>query len=108
MNNITPAQGQTELAVTGAVNTDDITALAAFLKETKAENITAIDLSGISGITDVTGFAGCAKIEKVILPDAAEAIGDNAFEGCTALTTVIQNDPIPADVAPATRSISKE
>ena len=108
LNNITPAQGQTELAVTGAVNTDDITALAAFLKETKAENITAIDLSGISGITDVTGFAGCAKIEKVILPDAAEAIGDNAFEGCTALTTVIQNDPIPADVAPATRaSISK-
>ena len=101
LNNITPAQGQTELAVTGAVNTDDITALAAFLKETKAENITAIDLSGISGITDVTGFAGCAKIEKVILPDAAEAIGDNAFEGCTALTTVIQNDPIPADVAPA-------
>lgn len=108
LNNITPAQGQTELAVTGAVNTDDITALATFLKETKAENITTIDLSGISGIADVTGFAGCAKLEKVILPDAAEAIGDNAFEGCTALTTVIQNDPMPADVAPATRaSISK-
>ena len=108
LNNITPAQGQTELAVTGAVNTDDITALATFLKETKAENITAIDLSGISGIADVTGFAGCAKLEKVILPDAAEAIGDNAFEGCTALTTVIQNDPMPADATPATRaSISK-
>ena len=70
--------------------------------------ITAIDLSGISGITEVTGFAGCAKLEKVILPDAAEAIGDNAFEGCTALTTVIQNEPMPADAAPATRaSISK-
>lgn len=108
LNNITPAQGQTELTVTGAVNTDDITALATFLKETKAENITAIDLSGISGITEVTGFAGCAKLEKVILPDPAEAIGDNAFEGCTALTTVIQNEPIPADAAPATRaSISK-
>ena len=108
LNNITPAQGQTELAVTGTVNADDITALATFLKETKAENITAIDLSGISGITDVTGFAGCTKLEKVILPDAAEAIGDNAFEGCTALTTVIQNDPMPADATPATRaSISK-
>ena len=108
LNNITPAQGQTELAVTGTVNADDITALATFLKETKAEKITAIDLSGISGITDVTGFAGCAKLEKVILPDAAEAIGDNAFEGCTALTTVIQNDPMPADATPATRaSISK-
>ena len=108
LNNITPAQGQTELAVTGTVNADDITALATFLKETKAEKITAIDLSGISGITDVTGFSGCAKLEKVILPDAAEAIGDNAFEGCTALTTVIQNDPMPADAAPATRaSISK-
>ena len=108
LNNITPAQGQTELAVTGTVNADDITALATFLKATKAENITAIDLSGISGIADVTGFAGCAKLEKVILPDAAEAIGDNAFEGCTALTTVIQNEPMPADAAPATRaSISK-
>ena len=108
LNNITPAQGQTELAVTGTVNADDITALATFLKETKAEKITAIDLSGISSITDVTGFAGCAKLEKVILPDAAEAIGDNAFEGCTALTTVIQNDPMPADATPATRaSISK-
>ena len=108
LNNITPAQGQTELAVTGTVNADDITALATFLKETKAEKITAIDLSGISGITDVTGFSGCAKLEKVILPDAAEAIGDNAFEGCTALTTVIQNDPMPADATPATRaSISK-
>ena len=108
LNNITPTPEQTELAVTGAVNADDITALATFLKETKAENITAIDLSGISGITDVTGFSGCAKLEKVILPDAAEAIGDNAFEGCTALTTVIQNEPMPADAAPATRaSISK-
>ena len=108
LNNITPAQGQTELAVTGTVNADDITALATFLKETKAEKITAIDLSGISGITEVTGFAGCAKLEKVILPDPADAIGDNAFEGCTALTTVIQNDPMPADAAPATRaSISK-
>ena len=108
LNNITPTPEQTELAVTGAVNADDITALATFLKATKAENITAIDLSGISGITEVTGFAGCAKLEKVILPDAAEAIGDNAFEGCTALTTVIQNEPMPADAAPATRaSISK-
>ena len=108
LNNITPTPEQTELAVTGAVNADDITALATFLKATKAEKITAIDLSGISGITDVTGFSGCAKLEKVILPDAAEAIGDNAFEGCTALTTVIQNEPMPADAAPATRaSISK-
>ena len=77
----------------------------------KMENInvgTAIDLSGISGITDVTGFADCTKLEKVILPDPADAIGDNAFEGCTALTTVIQNAPMPADAAPATRaSISK-
>ena len=108
LNNITPTPEQTELTVTGAVNADDITALATFLKDTKAENITAIDLSGISGIADVTGFACCEKLEKVILPDAAEAIGDNAFEGCTALTTVIQNEPMPADAAPATRaSISK-
>ena len=108
LNNITPTPEQTELAVTGAVNTDDITALATFLKENKAEKITAIDLSGISGIAEVTGFADCAKLEKVILPDPADAIGDNAFEGCTALTTVIQNEPMPADAAPATRaSISK-
>ena len=108
LNNITPTPEQTELAVTGAVNTDDITALSTFLKENKAEKITAIDLSGISGIAEVTGFADCAKLEKVILPDPADAIGDNAFEGCTALTTVIQNEPMPADAAPATRaSISK-
>ena len=108
LNNITPTPEQTELAVTGAVNTDDITALATFLKENKAEKITAIDLSGISGIAEVTGFADCAKLEKVILPDPADAIGDNAFEGCTALATVIQNEPMPADAAPATRaSISK-
>ncbi|WP_148304492.1 hypothetical protein [Bacteroides stercorirosoris] len=35
LNNITPTSEQTELAVTGAVNADDITALATFLKATK-------------------------------------------------------------------------
>lgn len=87
---------QTELVVTGTVSDTDITALATFLKDTKAQNITTLDLSGITGTTEVKGLADCTKIETVILPDEATAIGDKAFEGCTALTTVTQNETAPA------------
>ena len=87
---------QTELVVTGTVDDTDIAALATFLKDTKAKDITTLDLSGITGVTEVEGLAACTKITTVILPNAAEAIGDNAFEGCTALTTVIQNETATA------------
>ena len=96
---ITPAPGQTELALTGEVNQDDIAALATFLKDPKAENITTIDLSGLSGVTEVKGFEGCEKIADITLPATAEAIGASAFKGCTALTTVTQ-----AETAPQTRA----
>lgn len=63
------------------------------MKDTKAEKITTLDLSGIT-ITnnEVTGFEACTQLVEVKLPNDAEAIGDNAFKGCTALTTVIQNE----------------
>ena len=83
---------QTKLVLAGTVSDADIAYLADFLGEANAQYITTLDLSDLTGITEVKGLAACTKIKKVVLPDDATAIGDNAFSGCTALTTVIQNE----------------
>ena len=86
------ASTMTKLALEGEVNdTDDFTNLVSFLN-VNAQNITVLDLSGLTNVTEVKQLENCTNIETVILPDEAEAIGDNAFKGCKALTTVIQNE----------------
>ena len=102
---------QTDLEIAGKANETDIAALATFLKDSKAENITTLDLSELTvsnnAEKEVKGFANCTKIEKVILPNDAEVIGDNAFESCSALTTVTQNEVIPVTRASIPKGMKK-
>lgn len=105
LKDFTPDASQTELALAGKVNNEDIAALAAFLKaENKGGNITTLDLSGLTipstgtdddgdAIITLTGFTGCTAITDLKLPAEATAIGDDAFAGCTALKNVSQDEP---------------
>ena len=55
--------------------------------------ITKCDLSGVTGwgtlatLSERT-FLNCTALQKVVLPDDVQVIGENAFYGCAALTTV--------------------
>lgn len=50
--------------------------------------ITSVDVG--EGVTDLSAyiFMSCKSLVRVTLPETLTAIGDRAFQGCTALTTV--------------------
>lgn len=88
------AAGHTEIKLTGEFSktgmdaVDD--ALGTFSYNTQ---ITKCDLSGVTDWgTPATlpgyAFAGCTALQKVVLPDDVQVIGEYAFFNCTALTTV--------------------
>lgn len=59
-----------------------------------ARGATEIDLSGATFATPLTEvpaheFAKCAALEKIILPDTVKKIGNNAFESCLKLKTLM-------------------
>lgn len=91
LKDFAPNAKQTELVLTGAVGDNDITALASFLKDSKSENITTLDLSGLTN-TEVKGLGACTKVTTVILPASAESIADEAFLDCTSLTNIRQDE----------------
>lgn len=51
--------------------------------------ITTVDLSATS-VTEIpdSAFAYCTSLKSVVLPSSCTTVATNAFEGCTALTTV--------------------
>lgn len=97
LSKVTP-NGQTELVVAGPVKQSDLTALSDFLQKDNAQTITTLDLSGLRTADEmggkIAGLGSCAALTTVILPTDATEIGYEAFRSCTALTTVIQHEPI--------------
>lgn len=58
---------------------------------------TAIKYIGIAPTVEVIGnraFAGCAVLDKVVLPNIVTTIGDSAFYGCRALKRIVLPDGI--------------
>lgn len=52
--------------------------------------IEEVEFESKSPITHLTNktFMGCKYLQKVILPDLLESIGDNVFKGCSALASI--------------------
>jgi len=48
----------------------------------------------INGSSVVGGFANCAYLEKITIPDSVTQIGDGAFSGCSSLTSVTIPDSV--------------
>ncbi len=72
-----------ELAVTGALNAEDL-AIMAYMNR-----LTRLDLSGASFAALPDGFLfDKAYVREVLLPASASSIGSNAFSGCYRLQTV--------------------
>ncbi|MBE6341530.1 MAG: hypothetical protein E7069_12505 [Bacteroidales bacterium] len=51
-------------------------------------NISQVKLNGVSAIGS-NAFEGCTGITTMLLPQSVANVGNDAFEGCSALTTVI-------------------
>ena len=49
--------------------------------------------SSVTSIGD-DAFAGCTSLSSVVIPDGVTSIGDRAFEGCTALTSIVIPDSV--------------
>lgn len=53
------------------------------------DNCTLLDLSRVTGITEIPSWAfDNTALEKVLLPDGIERIGDRAFSGCQRLSSL--------------------
>ena len=53
------------------------------------DNCTLLDLSRVTGITEIPSWAfDNTALEKVLLPDGIERIGDRAFSGCKSLSSL--------------------
>ena len=57
-------------------------------------SVTAVTAEDLAGFTEIRpyAFAGCENLVSIEIPDSVTVIGDAAFYGCTALTTVVVNE----------------
>ena len=53
----------------------------------KNSSLTGEDFAQLSTISD-NAFAGCTGLSSITLPDTVYMVGDNAFAGCTGLTSI--------------------
>ena len=68
---------------------------SAFLNCKKLENVQFMQFtdakSSIKSIGN-SAFQGCVALTSIRIPDSVETIGENAFNGCTALTSINYDD----------------
>ena len=93
------------IVVTGAITGTDITSIASALKAKATEDANikvSLDLSGTMGLTAIgnEAFQSCTALESIVLPDGLESIGGESFADCYSLKSI----EIPASVT----SIGKE
>ncbi len=74
---------------------EDLTGMLVIPGQYKSGDVVAIAADAFQGLTDITG---------VTLPEGLTSIGNNAFAGCTGITTVINKaaQPLAVDVCPQT------
>lgn len=74
-----------ELKVSGHLNDLDLAYLSRMF------NITELDLSN-TDITTISGCNGLSKLRSIVLPTTVTIIEDNAFSGCTSLSSFALNN----------------
>ena len=87
------------IVVTGAITGTDITSIASALTAKASEDANikvSLDLSGTTGLTAIgnEAFQSCTALESIVLPDGLESIGNDSFGLCSSL----KNIEIPASV----------
>ena len=87
--------GTHTIAVTGEISTDTISALEAAL-DYRYGTYVNLDLSGTTGLTEIDNeaFSGCSMLTSVIIPDGVTSIGYNAFSSCYYLGSVTIPDSV--------------
>ena len=70
-----------ELAISGHLNDADMAYFS------RMQNMTKLDLSQVD-ISEVSGCEGLSVLQTVVLPESATKIADNAFSGCSSLSTI--------------------
>ena len=111
-------EGSHNIAVTGAITTDTISAIKNALQNNNSAMVN-LDLSGTTGLTELPyeafyycssltsvtipdsvttinygAFSGCSSLESVTIPDSVTSIGDNAFSYCSNLASVTIPDSV--------------
>lgn len=78
-----------ELTITGPICNKDIARIGHLIKEYK--KLKSIDLGLASDFFEIPDnlFHGCNSLEKIILPQATQRVGESAFEACINLQNVI-------------------
>lgn len=70
-----------ELTITGHLNSSDMEYFS------RLQNMTKLDLSQVE-ISSFKGCAGLKLLQNVVLPQSVSVIEDNAFSGCSSLSTI--------------------
>lgn len=94
INKIAYSKENASVKVSGAIDEDDIEALAYTIRDFSNAKI-ALDIADTTGVTELSynaDFEGCARLSSIALPASIETIGSGAFDGCTSLTSVVFAD----------------
>ena len=87
--------GEYNIAVTGAITDETISAIKNALKSNGNAKI-SLDLSQTTGLTSISNsaFYGCGSLTSVNIPDSVTSIGDYAFQACSNLASVTIPDSV--------------
>ena len=88
-------EGSHNIAVTGAITTDTISAIKNALQNNNSAMVN-LDLSGTTGLTELPyeAFNYCSNLTNITIPDSVTTIDSYAFQDCSSLTSVTIPDSV--------------
>ena len=88
-------EGSHNIAVTGAITTDTISAIKNALQNNNSAMVN-LDLSETTGLTELPyeAFNYCSNLTNITIPDSVTTIDSYAFQDCSSLTSVTIPDSV--------------